>query len=198
MALPGAGNPLSVSQIRSEIQNTGKSNDFSMRFVGGYVSSTYVPMNQSSTSKPNLTSSFSISEWYSYNHTQARACSNVTITTPALGVDGSDGISNANGRIYYKINVTGVAGDIVYFDFGAFNTNNDEGIACEVYPEYPFNSSGTIISIPIFTVIFGSNGSTTEELYLASSSEDFHLVIRIGSLLETGGEAEEDGSYQEN
>ena len=78
MALPASG-PISASMIRTELQNTGKTNNFELSYYGAPYALArdvgYVPVNQSSTVKPDTSGTYNstpraISAWYSYNHSE--------------------------------------------------------------------------------------------------------------------------------
>ena len=67
MALPASG-PISMSQVRTELQNDGKTTDLRLSFLGSMSgsganrTSGYTPINQSSLTKPSSTFPASISE----------------------------------------------------------------------------------------------------------------------------------------
>ena len=79
MAIPSVTSTrVGIGTIRQELLNTG-TNNFRLSYAGQQSGATifdgYVPLNQSSTRKPNTSSPFSISEWYGYDHSQRTSCS---------------------------------------------------------------------------------------------------------------------------
>lgn len=183
MALPATGNPLSISQIRAELSNTGKSTDVSLRFLGNYeYASFYVPINQSSTNKPDLTNPFRIAEWYSYDHSAYRSCSNVIVTTPALTGVPPLFPPPGTGRLYYKLRITGNDGDVFKLNIsvlGAENGNGDYGFKLYTFIDtYPFNSSGVMSSSWTSDNELVA-GDYEFEYYLKGTQSDYHLVFEL-------------------
>jgi hypothetical protein len=170
MPLPSLGNQISIGDIRTEIQNTGKTVNFSLRLAGGYENDTYVPINQSSTNKPNLTDPYQISEWASYNHTQSVTCSNNFIISPTL----------SSGRVYHKLTITGTAGQIAKITINHRSNDSVYTSIVELYLQYPFDDDGTISVTPYRIFVGTLNNDYTNIFYytLSSTSDNLHFVVR--------------------
>jgi hypothetical protein len=133
MALPASGQ-LSIGDIRSELQNTGKAN-FKLSLAGNPSTRNegFTPKNQNSSPKPNATSPYAISEWYSYNHSANGSCG-TTYTTPSLSAPYN----------YNRINVTGISGApssiaVTMYDFDQLSSNP---YVVYFYSTYPFDNTG--------------------------------------------------------
>ena len=172
MALPSSG-PISMSEIRAELLNDGKTSDLRLSFLGSLSgsganrTSGYTPINQSSLSKPSSLFPASVGEWYSYDHNTNKACSNGY--NLILGPQYS----------YVRYEVTG--------DIGASSTVtmylpvNDDGnyIQCRIYTgSYPFTNLGTLslTLTPNFSGEFTSAGYQYYNFDLFSTSTIVHIV----------------------
>lgn len=179
MALPANG-PISIGAIRTELLNTGKSTNFQLSRAGvtyGQVRDIqYVPVNQSSTSKPNITVannaiSRPLSAWYSYNHSATLTCP-ISVLSPDV---------KGGNYLYYKITITGSAGTYSPITVGTANYDGDNYLYY-LYKVYPFTNTGDIIASPpenptLVTIFYGSSGATTYFYQLPSTSNDLHFVL---------------------
>ena len=168
MAL-GPNGPLTIGNIRNELQNTG-TNSFSLKNAGGYTGrdTPYVPTNQSSPAKPSQPSPYQVSEWYNYNHSAALSCSPFFVNSQTV-------ISN---YIYYKATVNGCTGQVGSIVINLLDPNIYTHRVL-IYSSYPFNNVGTIIiPTPIFNDTIDINAPETTFIYtLSSTSNDFHIVM---------------------
>lgn len=169
MAIPASG-PVSMSMIRTELENTGTSN-FSLQYAG-YTqeisrTSGYTPLNQNSSTKPNTTSPFQISEWYSYNHTQNGTCSGTAFTTPTI-----------LGRyIYYRVNVTGGLGAESTISVTSSGYASGQSLRCNIYSTYPFTAAGILTGTPLSSLTFTSNTTQTYFHTLTAASQVLYFVV---------------------
>jgi len=181
MALPASG-PISMSMIRTELQNGGKTSDLSLTFLGSMSgsganrTSGYTPINQSSLTKPSSLLPASISEWYSYDHVTNKACGNPL---------------NLNLGAYYsyvRYEVTGIVGSTSTTQM-TMPTNPGNTIKCHIYTgSYPFTNLGTLTGTPVFNGTFTSAGSQFYSFNLASTSTILHVVawdetVAVGNYL---------------
>lgn len=168
MALPASGQ-ISVSQIRTEFQQTGRNNySFSEQMLTGYAFGTndgYTPINIASPNQPSSTNPDSISEWYSYNHTASNSC---------------DGFYNLYPgqfpctRVYRIINISGTAGLKSLIQASA-NINNSTYVY-RIYDVYPFTNTGAFVAT---SPIFSGTASTTQITHIytsPSTSVNLHFV----------------------
>jgi hypothetical protein len=174
MALPSSGT-ISASAIRTELQNTGKTNDFRLSYYGAPYAlardAGYVPVNQSSPSKPNTTGFNNsiprpMSAWYSYNHVAELTC--------PIGFQSPD-VSGGN-YIYYRVNVSGVAGTYTFINLNLINPDIYT-YEVRIYDTYPFTNLGAVTGTPI------SIGTGTFLYQLPASSNTLHFVFWNGSVV---------------
>jgi hypothetical protein len=173
MAIPSVTSTrVGIGTIRQELLNTG-TNNFRLSYAGQQSGATifdgYVPLNQSSTRKPNTSSPFSISEWYGYDHSQRTSCS-VTFYSALTQID----------KYYYQtFSVTGCGvgcNSTIRFTYTNPPPNNlsprTDNIA--LYDQYPFNNVGTITATSIYNLAlgFGSSTGPYDYLYLVESTND--------------------------
>ena len=147
MALPSSGQ-ISVSDIRTELSNTGKTNNYNLAFAGAPYGLArdvgYVPLNQSSTSKPNTSAAASAtprssSFWYSYDHTAQLTCP-LSFETPNV---------TGGNYVYYKTSISGTSG--TYTPIYASIANPDGySYTVRIYDSYPFNNLGEITATAIY------------------------------------------------
>ena len=64
MALPASGNPISISQILTELDDAAQNNNSVETLSTGGTAE----INALSTSKPNDAAPYALSEFYSYDH----------------------------------------------------------------------------------------------------------------------------------
>jgi hypothetical protein len=169
MALPASGT-LSIGNIRSELLNTG-TNSFRLSNAGQYngsiKTSGYVPINRASSSKPNDSAAYAISEWYSYNHSSSKSCSGTGFTVGGINQQ----------YIYYKLAITsGGAGCTATLNFD-WTPSSNPFLVCDQYVDlyntYPFSNTGTIVSSPIYS---NSNTTGSYNYTLTSTTDYLHLV----------------------
>jgi hypothetical protein len=175
MALPASG-PISMSMVRTELENTGTTSNVGLSQLGSITvvrEAGFVPINQNSTSKPNLTSPYQISEWYSYNHTQNGTCSGTSFTTPTIG----------GAYIYYRINVTGGAGNSTNISVNSSGYAGGQSLRCNIYSTYPFTNTGALTGTPLSALTFTSNTSQTYTYTLSTSSQVLYFVIWDNSII---------------
>jgi len=169
MALPASG-PISMSQVRTELQNDGKTTDLRLSFLGSMSgsganrTSGYVPLNQSSLTQPSELFPASLSEWYSYNHTTNKACGNPL--NPLVGAY----------YTYVRYEITGPVGSTSTTQM-TMPTNPGNTIKCHIYTSsYPFTNLGTLTGTPVFNGTFTSAGSQFYSFSLTASSTTLHIV----------------------
>jgi hypothetical protein len=181
MALPASG-PISMSMIRTELQNDGKTSDLRLSFLGSMSgsganrTSGFTPINQSSLTKPSSPFPASISEWYSYDHVTNKACGNpLNLTLGAF-------------YTYVRYEVTGVVGSTSTTQM-TMPTNPGNTIKCHIYTgSYPFTNLGTLTGTPVFNGTFTNSGSQFYSFALASTSTILHVVawdetVAVGNYL---------------
>ena len=181
MALPASG-PISMSMIRTELQNGGKTSDLRLSFLGSMSgsganrTSGYTPINQSSLTKPSSLLPASIGEWYSYDHSTNKACGNpLNLTLGAY-------------YTYVRYEVTGVVGSTSTTQM-TMPTNPGNTIKCHIYTgSYPFTNLGTLTGTPVFNGTFTNSGSQFYSFALASTSTILHVVawdetVAVGNYL---------------
>ena len=176
MSLPAPFAQISIGDIRTELSNTGTA-PFSLAKAGmGYTATRgdgYTPINQISTSKPNTSSLYSISEWYSYNHSQNGFCGS-SYTTPSI--DGK--------YLYYRINVTGSAGNTSSISATMSSITVGDTINFNIYSTYPFTNTGTLSGgVLLSTLSFTTNTTLTYTYTLTSTSDILYIVIWDTSIL---------------
>lgn len=175
MALPASG-PISMSMLRTELQNDGKSSDFELSKVGCLLGSDlntgsgYVPLNRSSPTKPtdDVVPS-QISEWYSYNHTANQNCPTGDVDTPTL----------LASYLYYRVNVTGSSGGSSTITISSPDNATPflSTMRFQIYTSYPFTNTGTLTGSPVFDGTFTNTNSQTYNHVLSSTSEVLYLVM---------------------
>lgn len=197
MALPSSGQ-ISISssisaastQISYETTQSGKAFDYSLKRLarGDFNSksdllSGYAGINQNSTNKPDRTAQYSLSEFFSYNHTQNGSCS---------GTSFGDALTSLSDdrRSYNRISVSGNIGDIVAITvvcparggtepFGPFTYGY-----YRIYNKYPFDTFGALVSGFLFSG-YTSNTTDTHYYTLVGTSEVIHIVTYsdLGAIL---------------
>jgi hypothetical protein len=182
MALPASG-PISMSMIRTELQNGGKTTDLSLTFLGSMSgsganrTSGYTPINQSSLTKPSSLLPASVGEWYSYDHSTNKACSN--------------GLNLVLGSYYSYIRyeVTGPVGSTSTTQMYLPTNPGGNTIKCHIYTgSYPFTNLGTLTGTPVFNGTFTTTGTQSYSFNLASTSTILHVVawdetVAVGNYL---------------
>lgn len=176
MALPGTG-PISIGNIRTELGNTG-TNSFSLAKAGqqytAVIGDGYVPLNNASSSKPNSSSPFSISEWYSYDHSTNRSCG-VTFFSAATQID----------KYYYqRFLITGCGASCkapirIFYSNPPPNNLSPRTDYLELHSSYPFNSVGSLTGTAGYSLAlgFGSSGGPYDiEWTVSSASEPIYVV----------------------
>ena len=181
MALPASG-PISMSQVRTELQNDGKTSDLSLTFLGSMSgsganrTSGFTPINQSSLTKPSSLLPASISEWYSYDHVTNKACGNPL--NPIVGAY----------YTYVRYEVTGIIGSTSTTQLN-MPTNPGNTVKCHIYTgSYPFTNLGTLTGTPVFNGTFTNTTSQFYSFNLTSTSHILHIVawdetIPVGNYL---------------
>jgi hypothetical protein len=159
-----------MSQVRTELQNDGKTTDLRLSFLGSMSgsganrTSGYVPLNQSSLTQPSELYPASLSEWYSYNHTTNKACGNPL--NPLVGAY----------YTYVRYEITGPVGSTSTTQM-TMPTNPGNTIKCHIYTgSYPFTNLGTLTGTPVFNGTFTSAGSQFYSFSLTASSTTLHIV----------------------
>ena len=176
MAIPASGS-LAMSTIRSELQNTGTSS-FRLAFAGqqsgATIGSGYVPLNQSSSSKPNDNSPYSISEWYSYNHSQNTGC----------GVTFYSGLTQIDKYFYQRFLITGCGVGCnspirIFYSNPPPNNLSPRVDYLEIFNTYPFNNTGTLTATSVYSLGlgFGSSLGPYEYEYTVTSASDTLYVV---------------------
>lgn len=171
MALPASG-PISMSMIRTELQNDGTTSNLRLAYLGSMSgsgasrTSGYVPINRFSPTKPADGFPANIGEWYSYNHTATKNCP-VVENTLTLG----------SYYLYYVVNVTGSIGAISNIILQSPDNTGGNTIKCNVYTTYPFTNTGTLTGTPVSAAIFTNNSAQYYPRTLASTSETLYFVI---------------------
>lgn len=173
MALPASG-PISMSMVRTELQNEGKSTTFELSKIGCLLGSEtntgsgYVPVNRSATTKPtdDVTPS-AITEWYSYNHSANQNCPTGDISTPTM----------LGSYLYYRINVTGSVGSVSSITMDSPDNTLNSTVRCQIYTSYPFTNTGALTGFPIFDGTFANTNFQTYNYTLSSTSQVLYFVI---------------------
>lgn len=171
MALPASGQ-LSIGSIRGELDNAGTSS-FGLSNAGNPSTrgTGFTPKNQNSSSKPNDTSPYAISEWYSYNHSQNGSCG-TTYTTPSVGA----------GYVYNRINITGISGAPSVIEV-TMNSYGGDTFYVDIFNFYPFSNTGVLSNSRLVRLSFGANGTQTYTYTMASTSDVVYLVAWDDSIL---------------
>jgi hypothetical protein len=166
------------TQISYETSQSGKSYNYSLARLSrgdyngtGDYTNGYSGINQNSTSKPDRTSQYSLSEFYSYNHTQNGACSGTSFT---------DVLSDYcdSRRSYHRIEATGPVSSIVNITVAcAAQGGGGEYAIYNIYTEYPFDTYGALTGTPIYSGFNTVSTVTYTHAYtLAGTSQVFHIV----------------------
>jgi hypothetical protein len=192
MALPSSGQ-ISISssayaastQISFETTQSGKAFNYSLSRLskGNFDSksnllSGYAGINQNSTTKPDRTAQYSLSEFYSYNHTQNGSCS---------GTSFGDALSSLSDdrRSYNRISVSGNVGDVVVITVVCPTRSGSEPFGpfgygyYRIYNIYPFNTFGELLSGFLFSG-YTSNTTNTHSYTLVGTSDVLHIVTYNG------------------
>lgn len=171
MAIPLSGT-VSISDVRAELQNTGTTNNFSLKLAGRpttgapgtFQNPLYVPLNNNSRYKPDNTgTTYSLSEWRGYNHTGNATCS-VSVLSPSLGTF----------YTYYKFLVEGDVAERANIEVQSYDAINHW---LYIYLEYPFNNVGQITSSPWTYSYFTASSVKTIVRDLENTTEALHFVI---------------------
>jgi hypothetical protein len=178
MAIPSVTSTrVGIGTIRTELQNTG-TNNFRLSYAGQQSNATnvdgYVPLNQSSTIKPNTVSPFSISEWYGYDHSQRTSCS-VTFYSALTQID----------KYYYQtFSITGCGvgcNSTIRITYSNPPPNNlsPRTDYIDIYSDYPFNNVGSITATSVYSLAlgFGSSTGPYDYLYLVESANDTLYIV---------------------
>ena len=196
MALPSSGQVsisssayASSTQISFETSQSGKAFNYSLKRIssgdsdrtngGGNLLNGYSGINQNSTSKPNRTSQHSISEFYSYNHTQNGSCSGTSFG------DALSSISSDDRRSYHRISVSGNVGNIVVITVVCPSRAGSEPFGpfsyayYNIYNTYPFDTFGALVGTPLFSG-YTSNTTNTHVYTLVTTSDVLHIVAYSG------------------
>lgn len=169
MAIPGSGK-VSIGDIRTELQNSIP--DFSLENAGRpetgapgtFMTALYVPINQSSTSKPDDVSPYAISEWRNYNHSENKPCSSSSFTTPTLGPF----------YTYYRVDISGTA------QYESVITVTGNGTAANyalIYTSYPFDENGDINIYPLVNLTFFGSSTQYFRIGITGATQILHLVF---------------------
>lgn len=175
MALPASGQ-MALSDLRTELQNGGKTSDFELSKIGCLLGSDvntgsgYVPLNRSSPTKPtdDVVPS-AVSEWYSYDHTANQNCPTGQTDTPIL----------LGSYLYYRVNVTGSSGAISSITISSPDNAVPylSTMRFQIYTSYPFTNTGTLTGSPVFDGTFSNTNSQTYDYTLSSTSQVLYLVM---------------------
>lgn len=178
MALVGTM-PLKISDIRTELQNTGTA-PFSLVNAGS-GSAGYTPANQNSSTNPgvftpDLTSPYTAGEWLYYDHSAFKDCSFI-----------GKSVLFDSRYSYHTMKVTGISGSLSLvnlrmYDIPAppFGTTVTYDIS--FYNTYPFTSAGALTGTPIYTTSFAYPNSVPElqfEYVLPTSTSTIHVVSYV-------------------
>ena len=195
MALPSSGQ-ISISssafsantQVSFETTQSGKALDYSLsrisrgdsdRFYGNSLTRGYAGINQNSTTKPDRAVQHSLSEFYSYNHTQNGACSGTSFG------DALTSLISDDRRSYHRISVSGNIGDIVVITVVCPSPNGTPPFGpftygyYNIYNTYPFDTFGTLVATPLFSG-YTSNTTNTHRYTLVTTSDVIHIVAYSG------------------
>ena len=192
MAIPSSGQ-VSISssvhststQVSFETSQSGKAFEYSLSRLArgnsngrfGLISG-YSGINQNSTTKPDRTAQYSLSEFYSYNHTQNGSCS---------GTSFGDALSSLSDdrRSYNRISVSGTVGDIVVITVVCPTRSGSEPFGpfgygyYRIYNKYPFDTFGALVSDFLFSG-YTSNTTNTHNYTLVGTSDVIHIVTYSG------------------
>lgn len=190
MAISGSGQ-ISISssihaastQISFETSQSGKAFDYSLARLsrGNFDSkfnlvSGYTGINQNSTTKPDRTAQYSLSEFYSYNHTQNGSCSGTSFG------DAISSLTTDDRRSYNRISVSGNVGDIVIITVVCPPPSGPPPLTYGyyyIYNSYPFDTFGALTGTALFS---GYTSDTTNTHYytLVGTSDVLHIVAYSG------------------
>lgn len=170
MALPSSGQ-ISISDVRTELLNTGKTTDYRLGFAGAPYAlardAGYVPANQSSTNKPNTNNTVSgapkpISVWRGYDHSAQLTCP-IYFETPNI---------TGGNYVYYKVYISGTASTYTPITFSLVNADIYNYTA-RIYASYPFNNLGEITVSPLY------NGSANSVYWhqMISNNDTLYFVF---------------------
>jgi hypothetical protein len=191
MALPSSGQ-ISISssayasstQIASETVQNGKAVNYSLTRLsrGSFVfgsrdSNSYTGLNQNSTTKPDRETQHSLTEFYSYNHTQNGSCS---------GTSFGDVLANySDDRYsYHRIEITGGSGYTSVISISVPAASYPNSAKYEIYTTYPFNSYGVLTGTPTYQGFTGASSRTDTYYYImTASSEVLHIVAYCTSAI---------------
>ena len=164
MALPASG-PISMSMIRTELDNGGVTSNLSLTLLGSMSgsgatrTSGYVALNQSSTNKPSPSFPASIGEWYSYSHRGRKECGS------------SDSFTLGGYYTFALYLITGENGSRSTTTMYLPTSPGGNTIKCYIYnqqstgriSDMPFNSTGGLTTVtPNFD---GTFTTTTPQTY---------------------------------
>jgi hypothetical protein len=189
MALPSSGQ-ISISssvhssstQVSFETSQSGKAFEYSLsRLARGNFDSKfdlisgYSGINQNSTTKPDRTAQYSLSEFYSYNHTQNGSCS---------GTSFGDALSSLSDdrRSYNRISVSGTVGDIVVITVVCPAASGPPPLTYgyyRIYNKYPFDTFGALVSGFLFSG-YTSDTTNAHNYTLVGTSDVLHIVTYSG------------------
>lgn len=173
MAIPSSGK-VSIGDIRTELQNGGTDN-FSLKKAGrpttnGLLGSDppqYTPVNQNSSTIPNNSQPYNISEWRGYDHSQYGLCSSTSFTSPNID----------NIYVYYKIRLTGTVPGFTS-DINVQGSDLSTNYYANFYTSYPFNNVGELTGTPILQFILPNDTQQVQSFTVSSYSDIyFHIVL---------------------
>jgi len=129
MAMPDSGNPISISQIKTEMGSSD----------GSLTTLSTTSVNDASSAKPDGSAPHSLSEFYSYDHSATARLTELSLFGP--GGDGSENCEQSPDTAYYHDGgVSPYANGVIYYQ-----TDDDTGpVADEGFYGY---SSAAGISI---------------------------------------------------
>lgn len=176
MALPSSG-PISMSMIMTELKNSGSSgvlNNTRLYYIGqvagGPREEGYTPINQNSTYRPTASNPVSMSEWYSYNHSQTGSCD----PTFTASVD--------TNYKYYAIGISGGGSGSysdIYISMNGYTAST--GPRIELHSGYPFNSTGGLTTTHLlYGYTFTAGGVPSSYPYtwnITQSNPILHVVV---------------------
>lgn len=180
MSIPGSGQ-VSISDIYNEKNEAGKGGSFSLARLSmgdrnSFTSSGlgYAGIDQNSTSKPNRTAQHSISEFYSYNHSQNGSC----------GTSYPDQLDFCSLLwSYFRINVTGASGYNVNVVVNVPKRSGTEPFGpftngyFQLYTSYPFDSTGSLTGTPVWWTSTGSSPTTESYTHIMSSTSEVLYIV---------------------
>jgi len=197
MALPASG-PVSMSMIRTELENTGITSNLSLTLLGSMSgsgatrTSGYTPINQSSTNKPSPPFPASIGEWYGFDYFEYKGCGS------------SDSFTLGGYFTYAKYFISGAVGSTSTTTMYLPTNPGGNTIKCYIYNlatgrirgDFPFTDLGGLpVNTPSFNGTFttttpqtyshtftSSPGATTRALYImawddSASPGNYEFVI---------------------